>query len=541
MVKVKFAILATALAVSGSATAGGFLTNTNQNIAFNRNFARDGVIAIDGVYSNPAGVAFLPKGFHLSLNIQNVYQTRTIRSGMTVQSPTPGISGWEQTPFYQPLRMNGGDAEGTKTYVGKASAPILPSFQAALNYDKWGFQVGFGLMGGGGKASFNDGLGSFERNIALLPMLLYNGNRSIPAELQANFGLASPTPGYSAKSYMHGQQYVFGIQFGSTYKINENWAVYGGLRFNYAYNRYEGSITDISANIQGKNENLYKYLGNKAQEAQQLSAIYTGKAQEAEAAALLYEQAGNAAAAAQARQLAAQAAGAAAGLTAIGVGMTQYQGMVADKYLDVSQTGWGVTPIIGVDFRYGKLNVGTRLELNTHINMENDIKRDDANVFHGEKNAPSDLPGLWTLGAQYEVAPNVRVMASTHYYFDKSSRMANDRQKDLSRNTMEYLGGVEWDVTKDIMVSAGGQITDYGLGDGKAITDMSFVTSSYSLGFGAKFSVAKNVKVNLAYFWTDYRHFKKNYTQEIQNIQIQNTDDFTRTNKILGVGVDITL
>ena len=27
--------------------AGGLLTNTNQNIAFNRNFARDGVIAID--------------------------------------------------------------------------------------------------------------------------------------------------------------------------------------------------------------------------------------------------------------------------------------------------------------------------------------------------------------------------------------------------------------------------------------------------------------------------------------------------------------
>ena len=31
------------------AQAGGLLTNTNQNIAFNRNFARDGGIAIDGV------------------------------------------------------------------------------------------------------------------------------------------------------------------------------------------------------------------------------------------------------------------------------------------------------------------------------------------------------------------------------------------------------------------------------------------------------------------------------------------------------------
>ena len=39
--------------------AGGLLTNTNQSFIFGRNFARDGVIAIDGVYSNPAGVAFL--------------------------------------------------------------------------------------------------------------------------------------------------------------------------------------------------------------------------------------------------------------------------------------------------------------------------------------------------------------------------------------------------------------------------------------------------------------------------------------------------
>ena len=42
--------------------AGGLLTNTNQSFIFGRNFARDGVIAIDGVYSNPAGVAFLGKG-----------------------------------------------------------------------------------------------------------------------------------------------------------------------------------------------------------------------------------------------------------------------------------------------------------------------------------------------------------------------------------------------------------------------------------------------------------------------------------------------
>ena len=52
-----------------NAWAGGLLTNTNQNIEFLRNPARDAAIGIDGVYSNPAGVLFLGEGFHLSLNI----------------------------------------------------------------------------------------------------------------------------------------------------------------------------------------------------------------------------------------------------------------------------------------------------------------------------------------------------------------------------------------------------------------------------------------------------------------------------------------
>jgi hypothetical protein len=88
--------MAIATALSSSVFAGGLLTNTNTNIAFNRNFAREGVIAIDGVYSNPAGVAFLSDGWHFSINNQSAFQTRTIRSSITVPA-------FEGTPFYQPF------------------------------------------------------------------------------------------------------------------------------------------------------------------------------------------------------------------------------------------------------------------------------------------------------------------------------------------------------------------------------------------------------------------------------------------------------
>ncbi len=110
------------LTVSISTFAGGLLTNTNQNVLFLRNPARDASIEIDAVYSNPAGLAFLKKdGFHISLNGQSAFQTRTI------------------TTTYAPFAMNGGS--DTKEYKGEASAPFIPSVQAAYKKGDWVFQV----------------------------------------------------------------------------------------------------------------------------------------------------------------------------------------------------------------------------------------------------------------------------------------------------------------------------------------------------------------------------------------------------------------
>ena len=72
---------AATLMVSNPTFAGGILTNTNQHASFLRMIARGASIDIDGVYSNPAGLSFLPEdGFYLSLTGQSAYQTREITS-----------------------------------------------------------------------------------------------------------------------------------------------------------------------------------------------------------------------------------------------------------------------------------------------------------------------------------------------------------------------------------------------------------------------------------------------------------------------------
>ena len=224
--------------------------------------------------------------------------------------------------------------------------------------------------------------------------------------------------------------------------------------------------------------------------------------------------------------------------------MDQGKQQFADRYLDCTQTGWGITPIIGIDYRWNKFNFGARLEFTNHLNIENDTERDDTGLFQDGVNTPGDLPGLFSLGVQYEILPELRVMAGYHYFFDKDARMDKGKQKHLSGNTQEFTAGVEYDITKAIQVSAGAQRTKYGLGDGTFLNDMSFVTSSYSIGFGAGIQLSKMAKVNIAYFWTNYETFDKEYTEELTagttTVKVNNTDSFTRTNKVLGVGVDLT-
>jgi hypothetical protein len=555
----KTALAALLLAMATSTQAGGLLTNTNQNIAFNRNFARVGAIGIDGVYFNPAGVAFLDQGFHLSLNFQNVYQTRQITSAFSIPA-------FANTPYEYPFTLNGGDkTDGSKFYEGKASVPILPSFQVAYNKDKWSFQAGFGLTGGGGKASFNEGLPSFERQIAILPALI---NQQLPTFSTLLGQQETPATSYSMQSYMSGHQYNFGLQLGVAYKINENLSIFGGARFNYIYNKYEGNITNISADVNGNNQNLYEYFGSKAKLLTEKAAALQAQAVAAKTQADAYQAQANAATdptakaqlQAAANQYAAGAQQASAGAKLVSAGadkLNSSKELVKDRYVEVSQRGWGITPILGIDYRTGKWNFAARYEFTTKFNIENNTKRDDTQKYENGVNTPNDIPGILALGAQYEVLKNLRVMAGYNHYFDKDARMDNNKQRFLKHNTQEFLAGVEWDINPSVTVSAGGQRTLYGLGDGKYLTDLSFVTSSYSFGVGAKIKVAKNAHLNVAYFFTNYSKFTKNYedaitigreqvTQPDGTISVQpktlatkNTDIFTRTNKVLGVGLDI--
>ena len=478
---------------TGGVFAGGILTNTNQSVLFLKNPARDAAIGLDGVYSNPAGVAFMPEGFHIALNWQYAHQTRTVTS---------------VSPLYVLGRKNNNNER--KIFEGVADAPFIPSLQGAWNKGNWSLQFNLSVPGGGGSCEFADGLGSFERVVGSIANMLE------PLGAQ----------GYDMDGYMKGRQYFYGVQLGAAYKIHPNLSVYGGLRLLYGDATYKAKIS----NIQVKTENGYVDFADfmttsTATVNVALDLVNAGIAQ--------YEAAGIPV---PAELLARQAQ-----LESTKANLTQLQKYAQGVNLLCNQDGLGIAPIIGIDWKYKNFNFAAKYEFKTQIRMKNEStvfeasEIDAVNKYKDGEKVNEDAPALLTIGAQWKPIDVVSLNIGWHHYFDKNASWYNNAQDLLKHDTNEFLAGVEWDITDKLNVSCGGQLTRYGLSD-DYMNDISFVVNSYSIGFGFNYKVSEKVSVKAAYFQTYYNDYDR---VDATNPQIKDT--FTRTNRVFGVGCELNL
>ena len=451
------------LIVSIPTFAGGLLTNTNQHAAFLRMLSRGATTEIDGALSNPAGLAFLPKdGFHVGLSIQSAFQTRDIDASFLTYKGFGGIDPNTQQPILTPS-----DKPYTKYYEGKAAAPVIPSLFAAYKKGDWVISGFFAITGGGGKASFDDGL----------PMFTSAAMANIFQESVVKYiktGGQSPilTPDmYNINSAMDGKQYIYSVQLGLTYKITEWLSAFAGGRMNYFTGGYEGFL-DAKMKAELGGEDLMHLA------------------------------------------------------------------------LDCDQTGWGLTPVIGVDMKWNKLNFGAKYEFKTNMNIENktnNLKYPDAaeslvGPYKDGVNTPNDIPSMLSVAVAYEFLPVLRASVEYHFYDDKKAGMAGGKQKFLTKGTNEYLAGIEWDVINRLTLSGGVQFTDYGLADGYQ-GDTSFSCDSYTLGFGAKVKLSDKANLNVGYMWTNYEDYTKT-SKNYNGTGLPGTSVYSRTNKVFGLSLD---
>lgn len=433
--------------------AGGILENTNQSINFLRNPSRDASIGIDGVYSNPAGVMFLDKGWHVQFNWMAVRQQRNT------------LSGYEFPNYGQILPHNASnptteDTDYRRLYKGDVRVPIQPSLYLVHNSDTWSIQLGFGFIGGGGGCEFKNGLGSLESLAAL------SGISTL-----AQNGMAMK--GYSLDTYMKGTSYDMGLTLGVAHRFSDRLSGYVGARAIILMNSYKGHLKDISFTATN-------------------------------------------------------------GFSAQG----------SDFLLDCDQRAFGIAPIVGVDFMPNEhWNIAAKYEFRTpltatttaHNNEAFDQLAGSSPSFAGyidDAETRQDLPGYMSIGVQYSPTPSVRVSGGYHRYFDTATRQYDSKTVD---DTNEMTLGVEYDINRAVEVSCGMQKTWYHVDDSFQ-SDASFILNSYSIGGGVGINVSKKVRLNIAYFQTMYS--SKDITSTDAR-GMTGSIEYRRTNKVLGVGVDL--
>ncbi len=444
--------LAFVLASIGS-QAGGLVTNTNQNAAFLRNFAQEGQYGeITAIYANPAGGAFLRKGWHLSLNNQVAIQERDILTTF---------------PLFQ---YNTKDRNATHKFDGDAQALVIPSFTFSYNWDRWSISAHFAVGGGGGKCEFENGLGTFETAYATS---LYLTGMSLESA-----GMGKYTGYTIGKSFMKGSSYFYGLQVGGTYKILDNLSAFVGIRGVYALANYNGFVSGVT-------------LGTTA-----MPKIYAD----------------------------------------------------ADMSLNCDQHGFGVTPILGIDWKINdKWNVSAKYEFKTRIRLKNatDLYTGDnaaairnATVmkqFEDGAEIKEDIPGILAVGAQYQPIKSLKIGASYHWYQDSEASKFGDMQEH-NHDSHEVLAGVEWRTGKWITVSGSWQKTMYNVDD-EAMRDASFNLSSNSMGVGMRIHCTKDVNVDFSYMKTFYKD--RDVTTALAP-GLNKLDTYHRTNDVIGMAVNMS-
>ena len=394
-----------------------------------------------------------------------------------------GHEGWQLSlNFQKPWQNRDIEADvpgylGTgfdKKYNGVASAPIVPALFASYKKNRLAISGMIGIVGSGGFVEYEEGIPMFE-----VPL----------RALLAQAGMMPSAYAYSAN--MKGKQYIYGAQVNVAYKINDYFSAAIGLRGNY-YDGYNRGFVNAS--------------------------IPTGNID------------------------------------------------LIDLRLDCIQRGFGVAPIVSIDYHNGPLTIAARYEFRTKISTENDTKELSARIRNtnpetagmmpyiegdlalaqfGDKVAAYqdgtevryDMPSLLVAAVGYEFTPNFRAALEYHFFDDTHAKMYGGREKTLDHGTHEILAGVEYDINEKFTVSCGGQRTDYGLSDAYQ-QNTSFACDSYSVGLGGAWNINEKMRLNVSYFCSLYSDYKKGPLQNYQGTPYTGTETYSRTNHVIGVGLD---
>jgi long-chain fatty acid transport protein len=535
-----------------SAFAGGLVTNTNQSASWVRNPARDASRGIEAVYYNPAGIMALNNGLHFSLSNQYITQKKEVEN------------------FYPYLNQS--------LYKGSVKAPLFPGFYAAYKMDKVAFSFGFNPIGGGGGATFDKGLPSFEMSPSdLVPALAARG-----------------VTAYKLDAYFEGTSVFFGYQGGITFKVNDMISLYGGLRYVTAKNTYMGHLQDVQINLGGTTwlradtyfNGLASQLGGIMAIPGNMQPIVDGGGGGFTLAQV--EGAGFIDAATHTSVVAALGAIGVDATTAEAMNINQIRGAITlatptlaanqgvaaakahllrDQEADVEQTGSGFCPIIGVNLTLSeKLNIGFKYEFITEMELQNKTAKDfttywagptadSVTMFPDGEKTKSDMPSMISLGVDYKFNDKVSLSLGGHLYNDKKANYGKNVDYDLNpvtpslaltnedvidRNFYEFAAGLEYQFNEKLLLSGGYLMARTGVNE-LYQSDLSYSNNSNTYGAGCEYALNDMMKLNFGVAFTVYQDAQKLVPHVLGGTQYLSKETYFKNTMIIALGLNISL
>ncbi|NPV83468.1 MAG: hypothetical protein HPY46_07810 [Candidatus Aminicenantes bacterium] len=268
--------------------------------------------------------------------------------------------------------------------------------------------------------------------------------------LISNMGV--PTTDYDVDIAFKGESVFMGYQLNFSYALSPSLALGVGARLIAATNKYEGSITNVMINPNGTWVSAYDFF--------------------------------------------------------MSVGQTGYAAMVADKQVDVKQTGTGFTPILSLNFTPSEsLAFSLKYEFNTKLELTNKTTVDDTGMFPDGEKFRNDIPAILSAGLRYAFTPAFRSYLSFSYYFDRSANWEGAEAL-VNKNSYELGAGLEYDLSRLVTLSAGYLRTQFDLAP-EYQDDINHELSSDTIGGGLKLNLTNRLSLELGAIYVFYKKYEK--------------------------------
>jgi len=352
------------------------------------------------------------------------------------------------------------------TYDGKVNVPLFPDVFVVYKKSNLAFSFGFGPSAGGGTAKYDTGLPSFEWQLAALPALIY--------------GMGIPTTAYSTDIALDGSSVYLGFQFNVSYAFLDCFSAGIGARYVSAKNTYTGHIKNVMVNPTYPALGLTGAMIPAGQFFTTMGQYYTSINSPINAAT-----------------------------------MNAYAAQMGDKTVDAEQTATGFTPVLSLNFTpLQGLNLAAKYEFKTKLEFTNNTTKDDSGLFPNGAKTQSDVPAFLSVGAEYSILPELRATASFNYFFDKNAffdkleGVSQGREQFINSNSYDLAIGVEYDITKSFLLSAGYLMTRYDLAAGYQ-SDMAHDLGADTFGGGFRFKLSPMFDIDVAAMSVGYKTDQK--------------------------------